>query len=494
MSSKIKITNSGQTTTINKSNTTDSPTDVLHTITNVYFAKKVVTQNGTNVSFTRIDSAHTQNDAQNQVIPYDTILGKTVYLIFETTNMSTLEVEASLRPSNNNLTGNTDSISVMKFDPTVAFGGVQYTAQTALVATVGNFDALNNRDGSHTHFTNLADHSNKAIIKLQLRPAIRATFNTWSTNINASEPKVANIELVVKRVGNLPCAFKSNPEETTENGIFLNDVTGGQFRIVNRNFFTIYHRNNSYNIFANRTVNDPATRKRIGKLTNSNSIQMVYFYIDEFDNEITVSTSNILSVLSRGSGTVFQHVPPNSISNSPAPVGGEATTNYYYANNSIATSGTNNANPVVRYNAGTNNINLIRMPDSLTININNVVISYVFYQSQRRFCNPQCFAGFIGVLAQFGRRITSTGMCFGDATSYPSVSHPNGDSIDSTYASTLALEQLKVNAFHEYGFAHILRGNTSWYGQLLNSTYHSKHESHLHSGDFNDNFIEIMYA
>ncbi|VXC01477.1 conserved hypothetical protein [Flavobacterium sp. 9AF] len=478
---KITITNSGQTTTLNETNLPEIPEDGLQRIVSVYFAKKVVTQNGTSVTFNRIDSLN------NPQMNYDAFLGQTIYLIIETSNMRALEIDAIIKPSTDTITGSTDSLNLMKFNPE-AQAGSEYEASALLTATVGNFDALNDRDGSHAHYTNLeTNHADKAIIKLQLRPNIRATFDTWATNLGTTS---RSLEVVVERHDKQACAYRNTTEEIYGAETFLNSDAEGRFRIVNRVIFTIYHADNTYNILELNAGN----RRRLAKVENNTATQATYFYYNEHDVEIEVATCNLSSVLGRTNGTRLQNVPTGYISQNPAPAGGEAQTNYYYANGNIVTQGTNTANPIVRYGALTTNVVLVRMPDNLAINNDGTVINYVFSGTQRRFCNPQCFAAFVGALAQFGQRMTSTGMCFGDATSYPSVSHPNGDSVDTTYAANLATEQLKVNGFHDYGFAHILRGQTGWKAQLQNSTYHTNHETHLHSGDFNDDFLQILNA
>lgn len=482
---RITITDSGQTAAYNGPDQPDKPDDSLQRISSVYFAKKVVTNNGANVAFTRIDSAHPHTDAAGGAVAYDAILGQTVYLVIETANMAEMEIDVIFKPSNNTLTGNTNSLSLMRFDPTAAAGS-EFAGTTLFTTKVGNHDALKNSHGSNAHYTNLATHINKAIIKLQLRPSTVALFNTWANNIGNN---AVNVEVVVQRHDKQPVAY--GPTSTVEvNGAetFVNTAALGRLRVVNRNFFVAYHAANLYNIYRmNGTV-----RKRLGKVINASSTQTVYFYIDRYDNELNVATCNITSVRARANGRVSQSVPPGYTSSSPAP-GGEAQTNYYYADGRIATLGVN-ANRVVTYARLAGNVELVRMPNGLAINRNGVVISFAFSGTQRRFCNPQCFAAFIGALAQFGSAMNSSGMCFGDATSYPSVSHPNGDSIDTFYTANLTTEQRKVNAFHEYGFAHILRGNTSFYGQLTNSTYHANHESHLHSGDFDDAFLHDLLS
>jgi hypothetical protein len=477
---RITIDDTGQTVTLNPTNT-QRPDDGLQRITEVYFAKKVVSDLGRNVSFTKIDSLHAQQDATGQAIAYDTILGKTVYLIVVTNNMATLSVDVVLRPSDNTMTGNTETLRIMKYNGTSR----TYEATNLLRAAVGNFDALNPRTGAHA-YTNTNNFSNTVIFKLQIRPDTQALFNTWATNIGNA---TVNIEAVVERTDNQPCAYGTTSTTEVEGAeVFLNTDAAGRFRLVNRHFFTVYHADNAYNIY---TLNG-ASRKRLGNVPNSASTQVCYIYYNRYDNEMLVTTCDKTSVHGRANGTVLTAVPPGYVRQAPAPAGGEARTNYYYADDTIVTRGVN-ANAVVRYRVLANFVDLVRMPDQLNINNNGVIISYIFSGTRRRYCNPQCFAAFIGALAQFAQQMSSTGMCFGDATSYPSVSHPNGDSVDSSYTDNLATEQRKVNAFHEYGFAHILRGQTRFYGQLTNSTYHANHETHLHSGDFDDNFLQLLY-
>jgi hypothetical protein len=476
---RITIDDTGQTVTLNPTNV-PRPNDGLQRITEVYFAKKVVSDFGRNVSFAKIDSLHTQQDGTGQAIAYDTILGKTVYLIVVTSNMATLSVDVVLRPSANTMTGNTETLRIMKYNGTSR----TYEATNLLRAAVGNFDALNPRTGAHA-YTNTGNFSNTAIFKLQIRPDTQALFNTWATNIGNT---TVNIEAVVERTDNQPCAY--GPTSTTEvegAEVFLNTDAVGRFRLVNRNFFTIYHADNAYNIFTLNGTN----RRRIGKVQNNNSTDVCYIYYDRYDNEMQVASCAKTNVQGRENGSVLPSIPRGFIRQAPAP-GGQARTNYYYADGSIVTTGTH-TNGIVRYPVSANFVDLVRMPDGLTIRQNEIIILYAFSGTQRQFCNPQCFAAFVGALAQFGQQMISGGMCFGDATSYPSVTHPNGDSVDTNYASTLAVEQRKVNAFHEYGFTRILRGQTLFYGQLTNSRFARNHEGHLHSGDFDDNFLEPLY-
>jgi hypothetical protein len=499
---KITITDSGQTTTLNEANNPETPDDGLQRIVTVYFAKKVVTQNGSNVAFTRIDSLN--NDGQD----FDRILGQTVYLIIETNNMRALEIDAIVKPSTTSLTGNTDSLALMKFNPQGAAGS-EYVASTLLTAEVGNFDALNNRDGSHAHYTNLeTSHADKAIIKLQLRPATSAVFNNWATNLGVN---TGNLEIIVERHDKQACAFRTSTEEITGAETFLNSDAVGRFRVVNRNLYEVYAR-----VFVARTGNrntytdalynflplNGTVRKRISKIENANSTKVSYYYYDQYDNEMLIANCDKTIVMGRNNGRQIGAVPPNAIRKESAPAGGNAQFNYIFPTSIVTTGNHKNGgtarsfpgkNRIVRYDASGTNVPLIRMPDSLNVNRNNVIIAYGFSGTQRRFCKPECFAGFIGVLAQYGLAgVNSTGMCFGDATSYPSLAHPNGDSVDTSYLANQGNQQNLLNAFVDWNFTQVIAGVTqsTW---LRNAhSYAADHNDHLHSGDFDSNSIHSI--
>ncbi|WP_407403209.1 hypothetical protein [Chryseobacterium sp.] len=162
-----------------------------------------------------------------------------------------------------------------------------------------------------------------------------------------------------------------------------------------------------------------------------------------------------------------------------------------YANGDICVEGTKYG--FKKYPKGTGKVELIRMEDSLSYDKDGVKIYYTFRNSQRRYCNPESYAGFIGALAEFGRTdVRCTGMCFEDATSYPSVTRPNGDSADTAYYSTQSTEQKKVDALKKYHFKNIYRGKTGWYPNLVGTKYSSGHEDHLHAGDFDSSVLTTI--
>ena len=104
------------------------------------------------------------------------------------------------------------------------------------------------------------------------------------------------------------------------------------------------------------------------------------------------------------------------------------------------------------------------MPDSINKkNIDKSVI-YSFTKTTRRYCGPEHFACFIGALAETGLILKSGGACEEDGTCYPSVSHINGQSIDTSYLNDKD-EQKFINALWDFGF------RTHYVGSNMNYTH-----------------------
>jgi hypothetical protein len=151
------------------------------------------------------------------------------------------------------------------------------------------------------------------------------------------------------------------------------------------------------------------------------------------------------------------------------------------------------------------------MPDDVLVNFKvngtDKQIKYEFVNTQRRYAFHGCFASLIGVLAETNIAIQSTGMCFQDATSFPSISHPNGDSIDLRYFGTVgaaatpaelqerAKDVLMADTFRAWFFSQIVCGNNqlAWLAGHVN-TNNSAHNDHLHSGNFdpNGNRVQVI--
>jgi len=197
---------------------------------------------------------------------------------------------------------------------------------------------------------------------------------------------------------------------------------------------------------------------------------------------------------------------------------GDCQKSYYYNNGNVVSDG--RVYGIKRYRRnGDNTIPLLEMPTE-TVNTDKVgldyshtdtnitpnfttLIKFYYKNTQRRYCKPDFFAGFIGVLGKLNYTdIACTGMAFKDATAYPSVSHPDGLSVDTAYLylknttpnQTLVLRQQNIiNAFKKFYFTQRIKGSNATFNNLDNSTSNnSLHDDHLHCGKFDYRAIEII--
>ncbi|OCG26405.1 hypothetical protein A9G11_00605 [Gilliamella sp. wkB108] len=115
-----------------------------------------------------------------------------------------------------------------------------------------------------------------------------------------------------------------------------------------------------------------------------------------------------------------------------------------YANGDIAEwglhsgySGNNKNKPNSwRVVSSTNNeVDLLRMPDSINEQYGNFHIEYSFHNSQRRYANPSLFAAMLGSLAVYSKSVITTGSAFQWGSCFPSALHINGMAIDFEYRS-----------------------------------------------------------
>jgi len=251
-----------------------------------------------------------------------------------------------------------------------------------------------------------------------------------------------------------------------------------------------------FHVYANHTIEKWKPKNYNEEIMTG---KIKYFYHDIEDNLFEIAEVDFHFAQKRKNGckTVdctkngakITKIPENYIETYDYPTGGNAKTAYVYENGDVYVDGTQYG--IRKYPKDKGFVQLIRMPDSLNIKESSFLLNYKFSGSQRRYCNPESFAGFIGALAEISKPVTCTGMCFKDATSYPSVSHPNGDSADTAYFATLEEEQRKVDAFYNFHFTHIYRGNSSWYPQLKNTKYADGHNDHLHAGEFNSDIVKL---
>ncbi|MDR0334158.1 MAG: hypothetical protein LBI15_11955 [Dysgonamonadaceae bacterium] len=448
-------------------------------VRDAYFARKVVAvaENGdTGVSFERVRGS---------------TLGKTVYLVVETLNMQAEEfrnLRITVRPRVQPIRVPVRA-PLFAFPPSaprqaedietnalhlMRFNAGQYAAERVLTATVGNSDALNN-NANECNYTNLADHADKAIIKLQLRPENRAEFDALARDIELAQRN--DWQIFVQRANNTERALFANNHKLIFTGTFIDRLV-----VNNRSFYEIYHGNSTYNFLRMQGDN----RRRVGYVGNTQSRQVVYFYYDQHDREHRISEVEKISVQRWSAGS-----------------------RHFQAGWEVRRFGNN-----VRYFQRDGNVQTDLVPLGLPWQYerDGVVIVLRRNATPRLYISPSALACLIGAIAQCGfRDITCTGFACQEGIGGPSVSHYNGYNGDFRYLRTDAngeptlvgsrlLDIDRQNAlhraFHAYGWARnggTLASDYTRNGTLLeHCRYLADHEDHLHIEGFHPNIDNLI--
>ncbi|PQL93154.1 hypothetical protein [Apibacter adventoris] len=136
---------------------------------------------------------------------------------------------------------------------------------------------------------------------------------------------------------------------------------------------------------------------------------------------------------------------------------------------------------------------IVKMPDPLKYNSGNIKINLSFENTIRKYMGRDHFAALIGALAESGLSLISEGSAMKDGTCFPSVSHTNGESIDSDYFNLINTQKY-VNAMANFGIT------TFYYKpgmklvkpkKAITFKEDSHHKAHLHCGVKNIAVIEI---
>lgn len=250
-------------------------------ITNAYFAKKVVTagEGGAQptVDFEQINEG---------------ILGRDVYVIVETedfydTITPTIErdnIVITVKTADNRLTGTADESILIR-------NCVEQEDTDCITVAVGNLDALNDSEGN-CPYGNTADFSDKAIVKVGIRPNARNEFNTWAENVQ-NATTAPNVILNVKPEDDEAIVQYGQAQAWSNIHPDGYDFTENTYGLENKNVYEIYHGDNSFNTFDNHRVNNNDVQKRIGRILNAQTSQVEYFYFDSIDNTISIDELTI---------------------------------------------------------------------------------------------------------------------------------------------------------------------------------------------------------
>ncbi|MCC3217594.1 hypothetical protein LIV57_20230 [Chryseobacterium sp. X308] len=254
---------------------------------------------------------------------------------------------------------------------------------------------------------------------------------------------------------------------------------------------------NAKDIVTYHIYHDNKIEKHIPKkIKEGNETRYKYVYHDSKGNEHEITTVDWHTTKEKGVGQVYNTKPTHSKVLSDQNVSeGNTSRRVKYENGDIAEYGTHPKKGIIwlLYKAGKNNVELIKMPDSLNYKKDGVSIAYSFSKTQRRYTGADSFAGFIGYLAKSGYKLTTTGSCFSEGSSFPSQEHCNGRSVDTLYLGIVEQDQKVIDSAIFFHFTEVLKGINEYCQKLKRAgNGGSLHNSHLHSGNFNSSVIKTI--
>lgn len=174
-----------------------------------------------------------------------------------------------------------------------------------------------------------------------------------------------------------------------------------------------------------------------------------YIYIDKDKNLHEICTTEFTKTKEKKNGVMYKTKPSHSKEIYDNNVSeGNTTRRVKYKNNDIAEYGKHPTKGKIwrLYVALKNDIEVVKMPDSLNYSKGNVSIKYTFSNTKRRYTGPGPLAGFIGALADCNLEIKTTGSCFKEASCFPSAEHVNGKSVDTIYKWDKKKDQKIIDA------------------------------------------------
>ena len=221
-----------------------------------------------------------------------------------------------------------------------------------------------------------------------------------------------------------------------------------------------------------------------------------YVYHDEKNNEHEICICDWHTTKEKANGVVISapnRKDPNIIEYKENLNEGDTQKRVKFKNGDIAECGRHPEKGLIwrRYKALNKSIEIVRMPDKINYEKDNVIIKYIFSNTKRRYTGPDPLAGFIGALAETGLQLTTTGSCFAEGSCFPSAEHVNGKSVDTLYLNDND-EQKFINAMHKFNFNEQITGkDKKKFDNARKEKDGELHNTHLHSEFKLDSIKEI---
>ncbi|CAA0236272.1 hypothetical protein NACSLCCMFF_520010 [Tenacibaculum maritimum] len=348
----------------------------------------------------------------------------------------------------------------------------------AFKAVVGEFSQKSNA-------LNVADFKDHAIAKITLQSTDQQENKQYKDALNKAEGKTSPFYIAMDAEPANQNWFEVQYEEVFDNRPNLWYYGEG-------NWFELRESDkiNEYHIYQ-----DGKIEKFIyGENNSQNKYKYIYHDSSGKEHEICTVKSNVTK--EKKNGVTHKTKPTHSKIESDKTVSeGSTERRVKYINGDIAEYGKHPTKGKIwrLYKAKKNDVELVKMPDSLSYKKDDLSIEYKFSSTKRRYTGPECLAGFIGALADLKTQITTTGSCFSEGSCFPSSEHVNGKSVDTIYKWVKKTDQKIINAMDKFHFAKILVGNKKYFSDFDNcEDGGSLHNSHLHLGDFDKNNVKVI--
>ncbi|WP_407264208.1 hypothetical protein [Tenacibaculum maritimum] len=397
-------------------------------------------------------------------------LGEEVYIVIQTQYMPDREITLNLKQG-----GDTDALTTTKEPIYVTQNNKKVFA---FKAVVGEFSQKSNA-------LNAADFKDHAIAKITLQSTDQQENKQYKDALNKAEGKTSPFYIAMDAEPANQNWFEVKYEEVFDNRPNLWYYGEG-------NWFELRESDkiNEYHIYQ-----DGKIEKFIyGENNSQNKYKYIYHDSSGKEHEICTVKSNVTK--EKKNGVTHKTKPTHSKIESDKTVSeGSTERRVKYINDDIAEYGKHPTKGKIwrLYKAKKNDVELVKMPDSLSYKKDGLSIEYKFSSTKRRYTGPECLAGFIGALADLKTQITTTGSCFSEGSCFPSSEHVNGKSVDTIYKWEKKTDQKIINAMDKFHFAKILVGNKKYFSDFDNcEDGGSLHNSHLHSGDFDKNNVKVI--
>ncbi|WP_407264991.1 hypothetical protein R5N98_15175 [Tenacibaculum maritimum] len=397
-------------------------------------------------------------------------LGEEVYIVIQTQYMPDREITLNLKQG-----GDTDALTTTKEPIYVTQNNKKVFA---FKAVVGEFSQKSNA-------LNAADFKDHAIAKITLQSTDQQENKQYKDALNKAEGKTSPFYIAMDAEPANQNWFEVKYEEVFDNRPNLWYYGEG-------NWFELRESDkiNEYHIYQ-----DGKIEKFIyGENNSQNKYKYIYHDSSGKEHEICTVKSNVTK--EKKNGVTHKTKPTHSKIESDKTVSeGSTERRVKYINGDIAEYGKHPTKGKIwrLYKAKKNDVELVKMPDSLSYKKDGLSIEYKFSSTKRRYTGPECLAGFIGALADLKTQITTTGSCFSEGSCFPSSEHVNGKSVDTIYKWVKKTDQKIINAMDKFHFAKILVGNKKYFSDFDNcEDGGSLHNSHLHSGDFDKNNVKVI--